>query len=196
MKLGKKKTPDNQAPDHSEDAKPSMRAKKTSARSDKDAGSANRMRTLGSVALSQALIVVVATALALALVFFLILQPASERQFEVTAQAAADNAASRVNGYLSLLQQSVQGLATQPGLVDTVSGGGDLLQAAKQLQNSLPGVTAVYLFPRLAIPRSATNDPMLGFAGLELARKAEPGARFFRTLFPAITAGSYIWPRR
>ncbi|WP_018402869.1 phosphomannomutase/phosphoglucomutase [Marinobacter gelidimuriae] len=184
MKLGKKKTPDSQAPDHSEDAKPSMRAKKTSAKSDKDAGSANRMRTLGSVALSQALIVVVATALALALVFFLILQPASEQQFEVTAQAAADNAASRVNGYLSLLQQSVQGLATQPGLVDTVSSGGDLLQAAKQLQNSLPGVAAVYVFPRRAIPRSATNDPMLGFAGLELARKAETGRPLFPDAFP------------
>jgi len=184
MKLGKKKTPDSQAPDHSEDVKPLKGAKKTSAKSDKDAGSANRMRTLGSVALSQALIVVVATALALALVFFLIFQPASERQFEVTAQAAADNAASRVNGYLSLLQQSVQGLATQPGLVDTVSGGGDLLQAAKQLQNSLPGVTAVYLFPRLAIPRSATNDPMLGFAGLELARKAETGRPLFPDAFP------------
>lgn len=184
MKLGKKKTPDSQAPDHSEDAKPSMRAKKTSAKSDKDAGSANRMRTLGSVALSQALIVVVATALALALVFFLILQPASEQQFEVTAQAAADNAASRVNGYLSLLQQSVQGLATQPGLVDTVSSGGDLLQAARQLQNSLPGVAAVYLFPRRAIPRSATNDPMLGFAGLELARKAETGRPLFPDAFP------------
>ncbi|EBA01605.1 phosphomannomutase/phosphoglucomutase [Marinobacter sp. ELB17] len=184
MKLGKKKTPDSQAPDHSEDSKPSMRAKKTSAKSDKDTGSANRMRTLGSVALSQALIVVVATVLALALVFFLILQPASEQQFEVTAQVAADNAASRINGYLSLLQQSVQGLATQPRLVDTVSSGGDLLQAAKQLQNSLPGVAAVYLFPRRAIPRSATNDPMLGFAGLELARKAETGSPLFPDAFP------------
>ncbi|AFP32491.1 phosphomannomutase/phosphoglucomutase [Marinobacter sp. BSs20148] len=184
MKLGKKKTPDSQALDHSEDAKPSMRAKKTSAKSDKDTGSANRMRTLGGVALSQALIVVVATALTLALVFFLILRPASEQQFEATAQAAADNAASRINGYLSLLHQSVQGLATQPSLVDTVSNGGDLLQAAKQLQNSLPGVAAVYLFPRLAIPRSATNDPMLGFAGLELARKAEAGSPLFPDAFP------------
>jgi phosphomannomutase/phosphoglucomutase len=184
MKLGKKKTPDSQAPDHSEDAKPSMRAKKTSTKSDKNTGSAKRMRTLGSVALSQALIVVVATALALALVFFLILQPASDQQFEVTAQAAADNAASRINGYLSLLQQSVQGLATQPGLVDTVSSGGDLLQAARQLQNSLPGVAAVYLFPRRAIPRSVTNDPMLGFAGLELARKAETGSPLFPDAFP------------
>ncbi|WP_273254012.1 phosphomannomutase/phosphoglucomutase [Marinobacter psychrophilus] len=184
MKLGKKKTPDSQVPEHSEDAKPSMRAKKTTAKSDKDTGSANRMRTLGVVALSQALIVVVATALTLALVFFLILRPASEQQFEATAQAAADNAASRINGYLSLLQQNVQGLATQPSLVDTVSGGGDLLQAAKQLQNSLPGLAAVYLFPRLAIPRSATNDPMLGFAGLELARKAEAGSSLFPDAFP------------
>ncbi|HEV8078915.1 MAG TPA: phosphomannomutase/phosphoglucomutase, partial [Marinobacter sp.] len=109
---------------------------------------------------------------------------ASERQFEASAQAAADNAASRINGYLSLLQQSVQGLATQPGLVDTVSGGGDLLQAAQQLQDSLPGVAAVYLFPRSAIPRSATNDPMLGFAGLELARKAETGRPLFPDAFP------------
>ncbi|MEH6355454.1 MAG: phosphomannomutase/phosphoglucomutase [Marinobacter sp.] len=184
MKLGKKKTPDSQVSDHSEDAKPSMRAKITSAQSNKGAGSANRMRTLGSVALSQALIVVVATVLALALVFFLILQPASEHQFEVTAQEAADSAASRVNGYLSLLQQSVQGLATQPGLVDTVSNGGDLLLAARQLQNSLPGVAAVYLFPRRAIPHSATNDPMLGFAGLELARKAETGRPLFPDAFP------------
>jgi phosphomannomutase/phosphoglucomutase len=184
MKLGKKKTSGSQAPNHSEEAKLSMRAKKTSAKSDKDTGSANRMRTLGSVALSQALVVVVATVLALALVFFLILQPASEQQFEVTAQAAADNAASRINGYLSLLQQSVLGLASQPGLVDTVSSGGDLLQAAKQLQNSLPGVAAVYLFPRRAIPRSATNDPMLGFAGLESARKAETGSPLFPDAFP------------
>ncbi|HEV8077205.1 MAG TPA: phosphomannomutase/phosphoglucomutase, partial [Marinobacter sp.] len=184
MKLGKKKIPESRAPEHSEDAKLSTRAKKTFAKSDKDKGSANHMRTLGSVALSQAFIVVVATALASALIFFLILQPASERQFDTRAQATADNAASRVNGYLSLLQQSVQGLATQPGLVETVSSGGDLLQAAKQLQNSLPGVAAVYLFPRSAIPRSATNDPMLGFAGLELARKAETGRPLFPDAFP------------
>jgi phosphomannomutase/phosphoglucomutase len=185
MKLGKKKTSDSQAPNYFDAAKLSMRAKKTSAKSDKGAGSANRMRTLGSVALSQALIVVVATALALALVFFLILRPASEQQLETTTQAAADNAASRINGYLSLLQHSMLGLASQPGLVDTVSSGGDLLQAAKQLQNSLPGVAAVYLFPRRAIPRSATNDPMLGFAGLESARKAETGSPLFPDAFPS-----------
>ena len=184
MKLGKKKTSNGQASDYSEEAKLSRRAKKTSAKSDQDTGSANRMRTLGSVALSQALIVVVATALALALVFFLILQPASEQQFEATAQAAANNAASRVDGYLSLLQQSVQGLAAQPSLVDTVSSGGDLLQAATQLQNSLPGVAAVYLFPRRAIPRSPANDPMLGFAGLESARKAETGSPLVPDAFP------------
>ena len=184
MKLGKKKTSDSQASDYSEEAKLSRRAKKTSAKSDQDTGSANRMRTLGSVALSQALIVVVATALALALVFFLIVQPASEQQFEATAQAAANNAASRVDGYLSLLQQSVQGLAAQPSLVDTVSSGGDLLQAATQLQNSLPGVAAVYLFPRRAIPRSPANDPMLGFAGLESARKAETGSPLVPDAFP------------
>jgi phosphomannomutase/phosphoglucomutase len=184
MKLGKKKTSNGQASDYSEEAKLSRRAKKTSAKSDQDTGSANRMRTLGSVALSQALIVVVATALALALVFFLIVQPASEQQFEATAQAAANNAASRVDGYLSLLQQSVQGLAAQPSLVDTVSSGGDLLQAATQLQNSLPGVAAVYLFPRRAIPRSPANDPMLGFAGLESARKAETGSPLVPDAFP------------
>ena len=184
MKLGKKKTSDSQASDYSEEAKLSRRAKKTSAKSDQDTGSANRMRTLGSVALSQALIVVVATALALALVFFLIVQPASEQQFEATAQAAANNAANRVDGYLSLLQQSVQGLAAQPSLVDTVSSGGDLLQAATQLQNSLPGVAAVYLFPRRAIPRSPANDPMLGFAGLESARKAETGSPLVPDAFP------------
>ena len=184
MKLGKKKTSNGQASDYSEEAKLSRRAKKTSAKSDQDTGSANRMRTLGSVALGQALIVVVATALALALVFFLIVQPASEQQFEATAQAAANNAASRVDGYLSLLQQSVQGLAAQPSLVDTVSSGGDLLQAATQLQNSLPGVAAVYLFPRRAIPRSPANDPMLGFAGLESARKAETGSPLVPDAFP------------
>jgi len=184
MKLGKKKTPDSQASDHSEGAKPSMRAIKTSAKSDQDAGSANRMRTLSVVALSQALIVVVATALTLVLVFLLILQPASEQQFEVTAQTTANNAASRINGYLSLLQQSVEGLATQPSLVDTVSSGGDLLQAAKQLKDSLPGLAAVYLFPHRAIPRSVTNDPLLGFAGLELARKAETRRPLFPDAFP------------
>jgi phosphomannomutase/phosphoglucomutase len=184
MKLGKKKTPDSQASDHSEGAKPLMRAIKRSAKSDQDAGSANRMRTLSVVALSQALIVVVATALTLVLVFLLILQPASEQQFEVTAQTTANNAASRINGYLSLLQQSVEGLATQPSLVDTVSSGGDLLQAAKQLKDSLPGLAAVYLFPHRAIPRSVTNDPLLGFAGLELARKAETRRPLFPDAFP------------
>ncbi|AKO53865.1 phosphomannomutase [Marinobacter psychrophilus] len=184
MKLGKKKTPESQASDHSEGAKPLMRAIKRSAKSDQDAGSANRMRTLSVVALSQALIVVVATALTLVLVFLLILQPASEQQFEVTAQTTANNAASRINGYLSLLQQSVEGLATQPSLVDTVSSGGDLLQAAKQLKDSLPGLAAVYLFPHRAIPRSVTNDPLLGFAGLELARKAETRRPLFPDAFP------------
>lgn len=185
MKLGKKKTPDKPpAANQAQASKSSSRTKKAEAKAEKDTVSGSHLRNLGSVALKQALIVVAATMIALALVYFLVLQPAARQQLETTMQAAAENQAVRINEHLALLQKSVEGLATQPGLVDALTEGRDLKQAARQLQNTLPGIVAVYLFSHRAIPRSAADDPLLGFAGLELARKAETGQPLFPDAFP------------
>lgn len=53
-----------------------------------------------------------------------------------------------------------------------------------QLARALPGIQAVYLFPFREVPRSAPDKPLLGFAGLELVRRAETGRPLLPDAFP------------
>ncbi|WP_100638006.1 phosphomannomutase/phosphoglucomutase [Marinobacter salexigens] len=176
MKLGKKKA--SEAPS---DEQPVAKAeKKQKAR----ASASSKMAHLGQTAIRQALVILVAGATAIVLVYFLVLQPAAEERFNERKTAEADAAAQRIGQYLALMQQSVNGLATQPHVVDTLMARRDPAAIQQRLVTALPGVQAAYLFPYRQIPRTGDANALLGFAGLELVRRAENSQPLHPDAFP------------
>jgi len=176
MKLGKKKASEALA-----DEQPAAKAgKKPKTR----APAGSKLKHLGSTALSQALVVLLAGLIAVVLVHFLVLQPAADQRFSAWKTAEADAASQRLNQYLGLIQQSVNGLATQPHVVDTLMQRIDAGPVEKKLVTAMPGVKAAFLFPYRQIPRTGNGNGLLGFAGLELARRAENGQPLYPDAFP------------
>ncbi|AOY89753.1 phosphomannomutase [Marinobacter salinus] len=175
MKLGKKKTSDT-----SGDKKPVGKGAKTG----KAKAAGPKLKRLNSVASSQALVVVLAGVIAAALIQFLVVQPSAREQFEVQKAIEADAAVLRLNQYLELMQSSVNSLASRPGVINAVSDSSGIVTAEGVLANALPGIESVHLFPYRMVPRAASGDSLLGFAGLELARKAETGQAQHPDAFP------------
>ena len=174
MKLGKKK-----APEAPVDEQPAAKAdKKTKTR----APAGSKLKHLGSTALKQALVVMAAGVAAVILVQFLALQPAADKRVSAWKTVEADAAAQRINHYLALMQQSVNGLATQPHVVDTLMERSETGAVEQTLATALPGAQAAFLFPYREIPR--TGSGLLGFAGLELARRAESSQSLYPDAFP------------
>lgn len=143
-----------------------------------------RLKRLTSVAVSQALVVVLAGIAAVVLLHFMVVQPSGSKRLLVQQNHEVAAAAERLNSYLELLQQSVEGLATQAYVRQAVRSGESVAAAEQQLAGVLPGIRAVYLFLAGAIPRSTDDDALLGFAGLELARTAEAGGKLYPDAFP------------
>ena len=171
MKLGKKK-----AADASVDEKP---AKKENART-----AGPRLKRLSSVAMNQSLVVVLAGMIAVALLHFLVVQPSAQARFASLKALEADAAALRLNQYFDQVQKSINGLATQPHVIQALNSRNDIPVTELQLANFLPAIEEVHLFPYRDIPRASTGDGLLGFSGLELARRAETGQRLFPDAFP------------
>lgn len=171
MKLGKKKTGDA-----SGDEKP--------AKNNKKAAAGSKLKKLNSVAATQALVVVLAGVLAAALVHFLAVQPAAIKRFDVEKAIEAESAALRMNQYLSLMQAGVNGLADRPDVIAAVSEPGGIVATEESLASALPGIQGVHLFPYRQIPRTANERGALGFAGLELLRRAENGQPLHPDAFP------------
>ncbi|TGN38727.1 phosphomannomutase/phosphoglucomutase [Marinobacter confluentis] len=178
MKLGKKKKTDDEVAGSTADAKPA----KTKARSGKSAANPDYKR-LTSVALKQSLVVFLAGVVSAALVYFLVFVPAESRRHQMQAAVAADTAAAQVNQQLALLQSVVAGLGTQDYVREALEGEGSLPAAMATLTATLPDVEAVYLFPYGNIPRTS-DETTLGFAGLDLARRAETGRPLYPDAFP------------
>ncbi|MDL0431075.1 phosphomannomutase/phosphoglucomutase [Marinobacter sp. TBZ242] len=178
MKLGKKKNSDEAASDRNPGGK---QAKKQS--KDRKTAGGPRHKRLSSVAIGQALVVVLAGVVTAALLYFLFAAPSEARRYEMQAALEADAAAVRVNQRLALLQSAVEGVASQDHVLSALQGEGSRQDAVADLAGTLPGIEAVYLFPYGDIPRSA-SEPTLGFAGLELARRAETGQRLYPDAFP------------
>jgi len=176
MKFGWKK-----ASEDTSDDKPAKSGKASKGRAK---ASGPRVRRLTSVAASQALIVVLAGIASVVLLHFMVVQPSGSERLLVQQSHEVEAAAQRLNRYLELLQQSVEGLATQAYVRQALQSGESLAAAEQQLAGALPGIQAVYLFPYGAIPRSADDDALLGFAGLELARAAEAGDKLYPDAFP------------
>ncbi|MEP1215221.1 MAG: phosphomannomutase/phosphoglucomutase [Marinobacter sp.] len=178
MKLGKKKNSDEAAPEKNPARK---QAKKQS--KDRKSTSGPSHKRLSSVSVSQALVVVIAGAVAAALIHFLLAAPSEARRYDMQAALEADTVAIRINQQLSLLQSAVEGIAAQDHVRAALRGEASIDDTASDLAGTLPGIEAVYLFPYGEIPRSA-SEPTLGFAGLDLARRAETGQRLYPDAFP------------
>lgn len=175
MKPGKKNNSDTPT-----EEKP---VKKTT-KADKKAASGPRLKRLGSVAANQAMVVVLAGVVAAVLIQFLVIQPSVDRQFAMQKDVEADAAALRLSHYLELMQKSVNSLAIRPDIIAAVSERNGISEAKSALAASLPGIESVHLFPYRDIPRTTQGNALLGFAGLELARKAETGQKLHPDAFP------------
>jgi len=180
MKLGKKKNAD--ADKGAVDSKANAKPAKKQAKARESAPNHNYKR-LSSVALKQALVVVLAGLVSASLVYFLLVVPAESRRYQAQVAIAADTAAARVNQQLELLQSVVAGVGRQDYVRQALEGEGSLSAAAVSLTETLPDVQAVYLFPYDNIPRTS-NEATLGFSGLDLARRAETGRRLNPDAFP------------
>ncbi|WP_372970807.1 phosphomannomutase/phosphoglucomutase [Marinobacter sp.] len=178
MKLGRKKNSEEAAPDTNQDRKPAKKQSK-----DKKTANGPRHKRLSSVSIAQALVVVIAGAISTALLYFVLAEPSEGRRFEMQAALEADTAAIRFNQQLSLLQSAVEGISTQDHVLAALRGETSRGDVAAGLAGTLPGIEAVYLFPYGDIPRSA-SETTLGFAGLDLARRAETGQRLYPDAFP------------
>jgi phosphomannomutase/phosphoglucomutase len=178
MKLGKKQKTDDEAADSRTNAKPA----KTKASSKNTAANPSHKR-LSSVALKQSLVVFLAGLVSAALMYFLSVVPAESRRYQMQTALAADTAAAQVNQQLALLQSVVAGLGTQGYVREAFDGEGSLPAAMAALTSALPDVQAVYLFPYGDIPRTS-REATLGFAGLDLARRAETGRPVYPDAFP------------
>lgn len=174
MKFGKKK----QEPS-AEEAKPGKRNKKA-----KGSDGPGSQKRLGSVAVTQAFVVLLAGAAVVALLQFLVLQPSARSALEQARVQQAESARQQLNQYLSEQQKRVQAVANQPFIADGLGARTDSGELARHLETALPNARAVFVFPENDIPRTAGNDGLLGFAGLELARRAQNGQSLLPDAFP------------
>ena len=177
MKFGKKKSKES-----AQDQTPEQSPVEQSSKSQEPV--AKRGRRLGSVALQQALAVLLAGVVAVLAVYFLSVMPAAEKRHEASRQVEADSAQQRLNRYFTAQQEQVQAIANQPHVLRGLPGDTGTEALASQLQTALPGASSVFVFPYGDIPRAGNNGSLLGFAGAELARRAEKGLPLQPDAFP------------
>lgn len=143
-----------------------------------------RLKKLGAVGLNQSLVVLVAGVVAVALAHFLAVVPAGEAHYETASAMEADTAQRRLNQSLTALQKQVQAVANQRSVALALAERSGLETLAGQLQAALPGSAQVFVFPYREVPRTGNGERLLGFAGLELARRAEKGQSLLPDAFP------------
>jgi phosphomannomutase/phosphoglucomutase len=175
MKLGKKRSTDEVT---------EKETKHSGTDGDKKKATAPKRKRLSGVAGIQATAVLASGVLAAFLVFWLVVQPAEQARYEQLAAAEANMAAERLNQYLVTLQTFVSGLASQPYVTEAMDTAEARATVQQRLTSAFPGIAAVYLFPYNEIPRTAGESPTLGFAGLDLARRAESGRTTHPDAFP------------
>ncbi|WP_281496269.1 phosphomannomutase/phosphoglucomutase [Marinobacter sp. S0848L] len=176
MKFGKKKANDDAAKEQPVTDAPKAKVNRSRA--------SNGLKKLSSVAASQALVVVLAGVISAALLHFLVSTPVATKDFERAVNVEANSAQHRLNHYLKALQGQVQAVANQQYVIDRVSGESDLRPLSRQLLSAVNGAAEVFVFPRRGIPRTGNSDSLLGFAGLELAQRAENGQPMLPDAFP------------
>ncbi|NWO05045.1 MAG: phosphomannomutase/phosphoglucomutase [Alteromonadaceae bacterium] len=182
MKFGKKKAEDTSAV---EDKAAGQKKKRFVGKADKGHDAQpGKLKRLSSVAAGQALVLVLAAVAITALLHFLVLTP-SAREAHQQAQARQANVAQQIlNRFFSERQAQVEAVASQAYVADSLAAGVAPDTLASQLQQALPGAQGIFVFPRRAIPRTGNTDTLLGFAGLELLRRAEQGRSLVPDAFP------------
>ena len=178
MKFGRKKA--QESPADADDVKPKKKFKKKN----NNGNGGNKLKKLSSVALSQALVILLAGVAITALLHFVVLTPSATSSFDQARAQQADSAQQSLNRHFSEQQAQVQAIASQPYVIESMRNGADPANLANELEAALPGVSEVFIFPRREIPRTGQNDTLLGFAGLELARRAEQGRSLLPDAFP------------
>ncbi|MBR9872101.1 MAG: phosphomannomutase/phosphoglucomutase [Gammaproteobacteria bacterium] len=176
MKFGKKKINNDTAEEQPVTDAPKAKVK--------GSRGGSGLRKLSSVAVSQALVVVLAGVISAALLHFLVSIPVATKDFERAVNVEADSAQQRLNHYLKALQGQVQAVANQQFVIDSVARESDLRPLSSQLVSAVNGAAAVFVFPRRGIPRTGDSENLLGFAGLELAQRAENGQPMLPDAFP------------
>ncbi|WP_336365711.1 phosphomannomutase/phosphoglucomutase [Marinobacter sp. C2H3] len=177
MKLGRKKASADQAADAAESAPDRKNKPAKGGKRGDDKPSGPRRRSLAAVATSQALVVLLAAVVSLALVYVLVVQPAGRNAAQARANLELSAATQRLNQALDLMVRGVNGLAAQARVRDVLVNGDDPSPLAADLAGVLPGARAAYLFSRDRLPRSVGSESLLGFSGLELARRAATGQK-------------------
>ncbi|MGM0569322.1 phosphomannomutase/phosphoglucomutase [Marinobacter sp.] len=145
----------------------------------------SKVRKLSSVALGQALAVVVTGLVVAVVMYMLVLQPAEQQGRLQAAERNAELAAGRLEQRIGFLQSLTQGLGTQTSVREALGETGGGRELAGELRSMLPGIERVFLFPYGAIPRRADEQAGLGFATLDLARRAETGRSVTPDALPA-----------
>ncbi len=149
MKLGKKKNTDAPV-----DEKPANKK----AKSGKKTAAGPKLKNLGSVAVSQSVVVILAGVLIAVLLQLFIVQPSASKQLEIQKAVEADAAALRLNHYLESMQRSVNSLAKRPDIIAAVSERSGIAAAKNALEASLPGIEGVHLFSYRDIPRTTQGN--------------------------------------
>ncbi len=176
MKFGKKKAQESSVDEEN--------TKNKSSKNNKGSAGAGKLKRLGSVALSQAIVMVLAGALITVLLHFLVLTPSAKESFDQMQAQQVEAARQSLNRYLADQQAGVNAVANQRYVTEALVAGTEPEILADQLEAALPGVSSVFIFPYQQIPRAGNNDTLLGFAGLELARQAEKGQTLRPDAFP------------
>lgn len=176
MKFGKKKAQESSVDEG--------KAKKPAKNNVNGGNGAGKLKRLNSVALSQALVIALAGVLIAVLLHFLVLTPSAKETFDQVQAQQADTARQSLNRYFSERQEQVNAVANQRHVTEALLAGGEPAVVANDLEAALPGVGRVFIFPHQQIPRTGNSDRLLGFAGLELARRAEQGQPPLPDAFP------------
>ncbi|WP_303291689.1 phosphomannomutase/phosphoglucomutase [Marinobacter sp. SS5-14b] len=180
MKFGKNKAKDPTVEDKPEKKSVKKEKKPEGSHSSGSAG----LKKLSSVAVKQAVVVVLAGVVTAVLLHFLVAVPATQSAYDRAITVEANSAQQRLNHYLSAMQKQLQAVANQKFLADALTSQPDLRALSEQLQSAVSGASAVFVFPHREIPRTGNGDSLLGFAGLELARRAENGQPLLPDAFP------------
>lgn len=143
-----------------------------------------KLRHLGALALSQAGVVILGGIAAIALVLFLVLQPAQRAQQSERETMAADTLADRTNQRIAILRDLVTGYAAQPTVMASLEGGGAGDRMAPTATGLLPQSRAIFVFPDNRIRRDQPGDFKLSFVNVDLARRAERGKVVGPDAFP------------
>jgi len=177
MKFGKKKTPG----DVEKDASPGSDKKGFENRS---SSRGPALRRLSGVMNLQALVILLSGLAAAALLHFLVLQPAAREQAARAAAETASQAALQVQQQLDLLSTMVSGYAGLESTREAIDDASQRSSLQAGVKGLFPQASHVFVFPAGDIPRRSDNEAGLGFASLDLARKAESGSQPTPDAFP------------